>query len=1554
MTHGLPPLSRWLACSVLLLGLTLTGTGCREDNPPTPPPPARALPDAERSTVEVNPATGARANGVDGVDIQVKVRAADGTPLAGHAVTVAASGVGNTLQQPSGPTDAEGAASARLTSTAAGVKTVTVSVATEGGAVVLASQPSVEFVREPATRLAFTSAPGFGTAGAPLDAFEVVIQNAAGGTVAGAGDTVTLSLGDAPAGATLKGEVSVAAVNGVARFPSLVIEKAGTNYTLVARVDGLPEAKSPAFDVQPAAPSALALTASQTDVVVGTPVSLGLTVVDGFGNTVTPYTGTVRFSSDDGAASLPADYTFTPAAQGRHDFSNGFTPRTVGTSRQVTVTDRDNAALTGSVTFNVRPGTARRLVFTQQPATTSVRAPFAVRVGVVDALGNPVSVSSPGVTLAVNKGGTLAGTVSVAPVAGEASFPGLSIAQEAEGYVLTATASGLEPATSSAFTIVDDVPPAVPVVTQSGSTASSVTVAWTAVGDDGTAGTATRQELRYATTDITSEASFAAATLVTTGAPKAAGSAESAVISGLQQGRDYYVALKVTDNAGNSARSATRLVSTLALNASRLAFSVQPQSGTAGVALAPIKVEIRDAAGALVDTATSAVTLTVVGTSGHGPFTVSAVNGVATFSAVRIDTAGKGYTLKATAGSLTEATSTPFDIASAAAASLTLTGLPATVTAGSAQSLTVEVRDAFNNLAAGYTGTVRFTSSDTKAVLPADATFSATDAGRKTLSVTLNSVNGQSVTVKDVARGELTATASTVVNQGTPAKLVFQTQPTNGTVRAALGSVSVAIADASGNVLDVSAPTVSLHLVGGNASATLEGTLTATPSAGVATFSGLKIDQQGTGFRFEATAGTLNGASSNPFTLVDDLAPAAVTLRVEGTVTSTRVPLAWSAVGDDGMLGLASAYDLRYSTSPIDAANFASATQVLTDPPLPPGSAEAVEITGLTPSTRYYLALKVEDDAGNSVLAFASATTQKDPCIGAPACTAQPTVCGADGVSRISYTAACVDEDNQPVCQQSETVTACAGANAVCYQAACETAARPTGNQLAFSELMHSPTGTTTEYIELTNTTGQLLNLNGVTVTYRNSAKVTRSFQVGQGSVPVVVGRRGTFVLAHNKDRATNGGVSADYQYPDAIVLDGSGQFSVAHESTPVTDFLYTSAFPQTPGKAMNLSSAVVGTYADASPWYWCDATTALSGGNFGSPNAPNGTCGVSAAPPVDFCNVQYPKTIPPTPANTALVIYSRFYEPSITDRNTAGNDGYPYVSAQLGYGPVGTSATAWTWKAISFNAEYSATVSNDDEMMGSLRIPTAGSYKYGFRYAFQDAFSGTMTPWVYCDQNGVADPTNGIFGTVTIESAVTPPLTNHVVISEFSGGNGSAAKDEFIELYNPTNSPVTIGGWKVQYKSAAGTAYSNNAADVIPAGAVIQPKGYYLLGGTAYSGAVAKNAEYSFDSSASTSGGGHIRIGPNLDDKIATVAVDVLGYGTADSAEGGKAAPSHPAAGGSLERKAVSTSTSATMATGGADALRGNGYDTDDNSTNFVTRAVRDPQNASSPTETP
>src|SRR5207244_5047558 len=65
----------------------------------------------------------------------------------------------------------------------------------------------------------------------------------------------------------------------------------------------------------------------------------------------------------------------------------------------------------------------------------------------------------------------------------------------------------------------------------------------------------------------------------------------------------------------------------------------------------------------------------------------------------------------------------------AAATSLAVTGYPNPATAGVTNSFLVTVKDSFNNTATGYVGTVTFTSSDPSAVLPADYTFTGSDAG---------------------------------------------------------------------------------------------------------------------------------------------------------------------------------------------------------------------------------------------------------------------------------------------------------------------------------------------------------------------------------------------------------------------------------------------------------------------------------------------------------------------------------------------------------------------------------------------------------------------------------------------------------------------------------------------------------------------------------------------------------------------------------------------------------------------------------------------------------
>ncbi len=86
----------------------------------------------------------------------------------------------------------------------------------------------------------------------------------------------------------------------------------------------------------------------------GTPNDVTVTAKDAFGNIATSYTGTVHFTSSDGSATLPPNYTFLFAEAGVHTFPLGVTLQTGGV-QSVTATDTFTASITGSVNVTVGP-----------------------------------------------------------------------------------------------------------------------------------------------------------------------------------------------------------------------------------------------------------------------------------------------------------------------------------------------------------------------------------------------------------------------------------------------------------------------------------------------------------------------------------------------------------------------------------------------------------------------------------------------------------------------------------------------------------------------------------------------------------------------------------------------------------------------------------------------------------------------------------------------------------------------------------------------------------------------------------------------------------------------------------------------------------------------------------------------------------------------------------------------------------------------------------------------------------------------------------------------
>ena len=186
---------------------------------------------------------------------------------------------------------------------------------------------------------------------------------------------------------------------------------------------------------------------------------------------------------------------------------------------------------------------------------------------------------------------------------------------------------------------------------------------------------------------------------------------------------------------------------------------------------------------------------------------------------------------------------------------------------------------------------------------------------------------------------------------------------------------------------------------------------------------------------------------------------------------------------------------------------------------------------------------------------------------------------------------------------------------------------------------------------------------------------------------------------------------------------------------------------------------------------------------------------------------------------------------------------------------------------------------------------------------------------------------------------------TTHVVIGELSTGSASSATDEFVELYNPTESAIEISGWKLQYKSATGSTWYDRGT--LPANTFIAAHGFFLITPSAYVGPPTADFTSAAWSSGMAAAGGHERI---ID--ASAVEVDKVGWGTALDPEGGSVAPAH-AGGNSIERKANATSTLDSLASGGRHELLGNGQDTNNNGNDFVNQTHgRCPQNSANAPE--
>jgi autotransporter-associated beta strand protein len=793
----------------------------------------------------------------------------------GNIVTSNSSNV--TVAVASGPGSATGTLTVAATSGVATFSNVKLDTAgsytlsATGGALTSATSNSFTVSAAAASKLVYGTQPSNVTAGAAISPPIVVdVEDQFGNIVTGNSSNVTVAVASGPGSAT--GTLTVAASSGVATFNNVKLSTIGS-YTLSATDGSLTSATSNSFTVSDAAASKLAFGTQPSNVAAGAAISPSIVVdvEDQFGNIITTDSSNVTLVAASGPGSLSGTLTVA-AVNGVATFSNV----KVDTAGSYTISASDGsltAATSGS--FTVSPAAASKLVYGTQPSnvTAGVAISPSIVVDVEDQFGNIVTSNSSNVTLAVATGpGSATGTLTVAASGGVATFSNVKL-DTAGNYTLSATDGALTSATSNSMTV---------------SPAAASKLIYGAQPSNVTAGVADSPSIVVDVEDqfgnIVASNSSNVTVAVATGPGSATGTLTIAASGGvatfsnvtLDTAGNY--TLSASDGGLTAATSGSFTVAPAA--ASKLVYGTQPSDVTAGVAISPsIVVDVEDQFGNIVTGNSSSVTLAVASGSGSatGTLTVAASGGVATFNNVKLDTAGN-YTLSATDGGLTAATSTSFTASPAAASKLVYATNPSNATAGVANSpsIAVDVEDQFGNIVTSNSSNVTVAVASGPGSASGTLTVAAANGVATFGNVKLDTAGNYTLSATDGALTSATS-GSFTVSPAAASKLVYGTQPSNATAGAAFSpSIVVDVEDQFGNIVTSNSSSVTLAVASGPGSA--GGTLTVAASGGVATFGNVNIDTAGS-YTLSASDGGLTSATSNSFTV----APAAASKLVYAT-----------------------------------------------------------------------------------------------------------------------------------------------------------------------------------------------------------------------------------------------------------------------------------------------------------------------------------------------------------------------------------------------------------------------------------------------------------------------------------------------------------------------------------------------------------------------------------------------------------------------------------------------------------------------------------------------
>ena len=345
----------------------------------------------------------------------------------------------------------------------------------------------------------------------------------------------------------------------------------------------------------------------------------------------------------------------------------------------------------------------------------------------------------------------------------------------------------------------------------------------------------------------------------------------------------------------------------------KVAFAQQPGDTAAGASITPaVTVQLQEMFGNAVPTAGTSIMVAIGTNSGGATLGGTATQitnaaGLATFTNLTLDKVGTRYTLVATSGVLTSATSSMFNVTAGSPATITVVaGTPQSAAVGTqfGTNLQALVKDGFANSVPN--ATVTFTAP---ALTGASGTF--TGGG---ISITVNT-NGAGIATATAfaadttAGGPYTVTAgvgsvattadfSLTNTPGAPAAIAADpaATPQNAQVgQAFAAALAVTVRDQYGNAVAAGVTVTYTVTPAGSASATLSGGGTATTNAsGQASVTATANTTAGGPYTVDASVAGI--ATPAMFGLTNTPGPAASIAATAGTPQSVTVGTAFAAL----------------------------------------------------------------------------------------------------------------------------------------------------------------------------------------------------------------------------------------------------------------------------------------------------------------------------------------------------------------------------------------------------------------------------------------------------------------------------------------------------------------------------------------------------------------------------------------------------------------------------------------------------------------------------------